>query len=397
MKTAKVIADKMVADTAANVYIYFDTVETFQGENGVAETNDHTFVTSAVVTNVPTYASQPQETVVAHRGASTAVAGKAAIAAKRSFLVAGTDSTTAMGTLAITANAAVLHPAPPADISSANDNVNVAAILSAVALANADAAGVTLTATAGARPSVTIEFSTNDSTDENSATTTVGPAGFVTTVSDTFTLTIAGDKAGAVSVATTGATAIADFVTAISDAWAAANPTAGLTQWDIATSSSEIQFTAKDAGTAQIGALLTLGSSVASTTNTNFGYKIYNGYDGNITNAITGDNGAKGDAIVVTIEADTAGTSLSEVGQISAAAGVLARSLTVTAGGAGTTATELTNTYRNNLTLSTTTDKYTAVNEFPTQNRSDVRAAEDLIGGSTNTATSFDRTGWLAD
>jgi hypothetical protein len=393
MKTAKVIADKMVADTAANVYIYFDTVETFQGENGVAETNDHTFLTTAVAAGVPTYSSQPQQTVVAHRGASTAVTGKPAIAAKRSFLVTGM---VAGATLAVTANGAALH-STAADISSANDNVNVAAILSAAALATADAAGVTLTATAGARPSVTIEFSTNDSTDENSATTNLVPAGFVTTVSDTFTLTIAGDKAGAVSVATSGATAVADFVKAISDAWAAANPTATLNQWDIATSSSEIQFTAKDAGTAQIGALLTLGSSVASTTNTNFGYKIYNGYDGNIANAITGDNGAKGDAIVVTIEADTAGTSLSEVGQISAAAGVLARSLTVTAGGAGTTATELTNTYRNNLTLSTTTDKYTAVNEFPTQNRSDVRAAEDLIGGSTNTATSFDRTGWLAD
>jgi len=396
MKTAKIIADKFVADTAANVYIYFDTVETFQGENGVAETNDHTFVTTAVVAGVPTYASQPQETVVAHRGASTAVAGKTAIAAKRSFLISGTDSTTAMGTIAVTANAAALHPVA-ADISSANDNVNVAAILSTTALANADAAGVTLTATAGARPSVTIEFSTNDSTDENSATTNVVPTGFTTTVSDTFTLTMAGDNAGSVSVATTGASAVADFVTAISDAWAAANPTAAITQWTIATSASEIQFTAKDAGTAQIGKLLTLTGSTASNTNSNFGYKIYNGYDGNIASAITADNGAKGDGIIITVEADTAGTSLSEINQISAATATTARNLSLVAAGAGTFVTELTNTYRNNTTLSTTTDKYTATNEFPSQSRSDVRAAENAIAGSSNTATNFDRTGWLAD
>jgi hypothetical protein len=390
MKTAKIIADKFVADTAANVYIYFDTVETFQGENGVAETNDHTFVTTAVVAGVPTFASQPSETVVAHRGASTAVAGKASIAAKRSFLVTGMA---AGSTVAVTANAAGLHPTA-ADISSANDNVNVAAILSTTALANADAAGVTLTATAGAAPKITIEFSTNDTTDENSATTNLVPAGFTTTVSDTFTLTIAGDKAGAVSAAYT---TTSDLVKGLSDAWAAANPTATITQWTIATTNTEIEFTAKDAGTAQIGAALTMGASIASTTNTNFGYKIYNAYDGNIANAIAADNGAKGEGIVITVEADSAGTSLSEINQIGAATATTARNLAVVGAGAGLTVTELTNTYRNNTTLSTTTDKYTATNEFPTQSRSDVRAAENAITGSSNTATNFDRTGWLAD
>ena len=393
MKTAKAIADKMVADTAANVYIYFDTVETFQGENGVAETNDHTFLTTAVAAGVPTYSSQPQQTVVAHRGASTAVAGKAAIAAKRSFLVTGMVGG---ATLAVTANGAALH-STAADISSANDNVNVAAILSTAALATADAAGVTMTATANANPEVSIIFSTNDATDENSATTALGGAGFATTVSDTITLTIAGDKPGVVSVVTTGATAIRDFVTRISDAWIAANPVAAITQFNIATTATGITFTAKDTGTSQIGAVLSLNASIASTANTNFGYVIENAYDGAVSPAITTDNGAKGNGIVVTLESDTAGTALSEIGQIGAGAGAGARAMQVVVAG-GPVATELTNSFRNNLTLSTTTAPVVAdTNEFPGESRSDVRASEDLIAGSSNSATSFDRTGWLAD
>ena len=390
MKTAKIIADKMVADTKAKVYVYFDTVETFQGENGVAETNDHTFVTTAVSAGVPTYASQPQEIVVVHRDADDSVAGKPAIAAKRSFLVTGMG---AGSTIQVTANAAALY-STAADISSANDNVNVANILSTAALANADAAGVTLAATAGAAPVVSIQFSTNDSTDENSATATL-PAAFTTTVSDTFTLTIAGDKAGAVSVA---AGTVSDFRDALVNAWNTANGTPALTQWTINSPGNDvITFTAKDRGTAQIGKLLTFASSIATATATNIGYKIYNGYDGNISPAVSSDNGAKGEGIVVTVTADTAGTALSEIGQVGDAEAATARDIDITLAGGTTTHTELTSTFQNNSSLAATTNPYTATNEFPSESRSDVRLAEDIVNGTTSTATKFDRTGWLAD
>jgi len=393
MKTAKIIADKMVADTKAKVYIYFDTVETFQGENGVNETNDHTFVTTAVVAGVPTYATQKRECTVVHRDADDSVSGKAAIAAKRSFLVTGMGG--GAGVMQIVANAAQLYATgSEADLGSGNDNVNVANILTTAALANADAAGITLAATAGAAPVVSIQFSTNDSTDENSATTAI-PAAFTTTVSDTFTLTIAGDKAGEVSVA---AGTVSDFRDALVNAWNTANGTPALTQWTINSPGNDlITFTAKDQGTAQIGKLLAFASSIHTATATNIGYKIYNDYDGNISPAVTSDNGAKGNGIVVTVTADTAGTALSEIGQVGDAEAATARDIDITMTGGTVSHVELTSTFLNNSSLAATTNPYTATNEFPTESRSDVRSAEDAVGGTTSTANKFDRTGWLAD
>jgi hypothetical protein len=389
MKTAKAIADTMVADTAANVYIYFDTVETFQGENGVAETNDHTFLTSAVAAGVPTYSSQPQQTVVAHRGSSTAVTGKAAIAAKRSFLL---NTLNGASTVSLDVNNAVILTT--AAVGSANAQVNINEIVNTASLASADAAGVTLTATKYAEPTISIVFSLNDTNDENSAA--IAAAGFATTVSDTLTLTIAGDKAGAISAAHTTA---ADVASALRIAWDAANSDANLSNWtaDSDTVSGTITFTAKDVGTSQIGAALSLTESVASTALYNVGYQIYNGYDGVLASAITEDNVARGNSIVVTVESDTVGTALAESGQIGAGLATAARSTNFVAAAGTVVVTELVNTFRNNATLTTKTAEADATNVYPVENRSDVAAAEDAIAGSANTATSFDRTGWLAD
>jgi len=396
MKTAKAIADKMVADTAANVYIYFDTVETFQGENGVAETNDHTFLTTAVSAGVPTYSSQPQETVVAHRGSSTAVAGKEAIAAKRSFLLTGMN---ANSTLTLGANNAAILTA--AAVDSANDAVNVNAIINTTSLANADAAGVTIAATKYASPVISIIFSANSADDENSKTVAIKGT-LQTMVSDTLTLTVAGDKAAVISTAHTTPAAVAD---ALAHAWVTANSDANLTNWtvDSTTAAGTLTFTAKDAGTSQIGSALTFVHSVASETQSNLGYEIYNAYDGSQQagggNAIAADNIARGEGIVLTVTADTKGTALSEIGNVGDASGVLAaRAIQVTTPGAGAVAAvELGNSYRNNTTLTTTTNKADATNVYPSESRSDVTFAEDAIAGSSNTATSFDRTGWLAD
>ena len=389
MKTAKAIADKMVADTAANVYIYFDTVETFQGENGVAETNDHTFLTTAVSAGVPTYSSQPQETVVAHRGSSTAVAGKAAIAAKRSFLL---NTLNAASTIDLDVNNAVILTG--ASVGSGNAQVNINNIVNTASLANADAAGVTLTATKYAEPTISIVFSNNDANDENSAA--VAAVALATTVSDTLTLTVAGDKAAAISSAHSTAAAVAS---ALRIAWETANSDTNLTNWtaDSDTVSGTITFTAKDAGTSQIGAAMTFTESVASTALYNLGYQIYNGYDGALASAITADNVARGNSIVVTLESDTVGTALAETGQVALGLATGARQTNI-ANAAGTVVvTELTSSFRNNTTLSTKTAEVSATNVYPTENRSDVAYAEDAIAGSSNTATSFDRTGWLAD
>jgi len=391
MKTAKIIIDKFIADTDANVYVYFDTVETFQPENGVAETNDHTFLTTAVSSGVPTFGSQEPETVVAHRGASTADAAKPALAAKRSFLITGTNSAT---TINFSVNNASIVP-DGTSIGSANAQVNVNAIVNTASLANADAAGIALSATKYAAPTISIKFSTNSTDDENSRSVVNGT--FATTVSDTFTITVAGDNAGAISTAHTTSAALAS---ALRVAWEAANTDSAITQWsaDSDTVSGVITFTALDKGSSQIGAALTFTESIASTANTNVGYQIYNGYDGELTTAIASDNVARGTGLVITVQADTAGTALSEVGQLSDAINAAGARAVLLERAAGTgTIAELTNSFRNNATLTTKTAETTATNVYPTESRSDVAAAEDGIAGTPNTAVSFDRTGWLAD
>jgi len=391
MKTAKIITDKFIADTAANVYVYFDTVETFQGENGVAETNDHTFLTTSVVAGVPTFASQPPEIVVAHRGASTAVASKPAISAKRSFLLTGASAAT---TINFSVNNATIVP-DGTNVGSANAQVNVNAIVNTTSLSNADAAGVTLSATKYAAPTISITFSTNDSNDEVSRTTVAGS--FATTASDALTLTVAGDKAAVLSSAHTTPAALAS---ALRIEWETQNSDANLSNWtaDSDTVSGTITFTAKDTGSSQIGAAMTFAESIASAALYNVGYQITNGYDGTPTPAITADNVARGTGLLITVLSDTAGTALSEAGQVGASiAAAGARTVYLAkAAGAGTIA-ELSSTFRNNTTLTTKTAEASATNVYPTESRSDVAAAEDLINGTGNTATNFDRTGWLAD
>jgi hypothetical protein len=406
MKTAKIIADKMVADTAASVYIYFDTVETFQGENGVAETNDHQFLTSAVAAGIPTYSSQPQQTVVAHRGASTAVAGKAAIAAKRSFhLNIGTaNPKDAEFDLGVN-NAQIISTAVgTANLVSDNAQVNVNAIVNTASLAQADAAGISISATKYASPEISIVFSENDPNDENSAATVKALASGAQVwvdASDTLTLTIAGDTAAVVSG--TAITTRAGVADALALAFNDVNSDDDLRNWTVDSSvAGTLKFTARDIGTSQIGAALTLGFTVASAARSNLGYAIHNGYDGVITPAIVSDNVARGKDYVVTITADTPGTALAETGQVavSTAGAGAARKTAIRVDGTGVALTELTNSFRNNLTLTTTdnpTEDKVGGNVYPTQSRSDVAYAEDLIAGSVDTATKFDRTGWLAD
>ncbi|MGC6503061.1 MAG: hypothetical protein ACON47_10070 [Flavobacteriaceae bacterium] len=394
MKTAKALAKKMDGDAKAVAYVYFDTVETFDPEGSSVETNDHTFVTTAVSGGVPTFASQPQQIVVLHKDASNATTTKPAIAAKRAYILTGIGD--ASDVINITTNAADLDGTTGIDLSSANDAVNVSAILATAVTTKATAAGVTLGATANASPTVTIRFGVNDNSMENSVTaaTTITPTAFTLTASDVITLTMAGDKAAEVSGAYTTAS---DFVDAMINAWNTANSDANLTQWVVSSPTTDtIMFRAKDTGTSQIGKKLTVGGSgVASWALSNFGYEIYNGYEGDPATPTATDNGAKGNAIVLTIESTTLGASLGETGQIGATAGTGLRETTVA--GTGVTVTELDNTYRKNLTISTETDKITATNEYPSQARSDVRAGEDEILGGGNTATDFDRVSWLAD
>jgi len=391
MKTVKTIAGKFQADSEATGYIYFDTVETFDPVGTGAETNDHTFKPLQVVSGVPTFGAQPEQNRVLHKDKDNSVALKPAIASKRSFLVTGYgDAADAIG---INVNNAQITALADNNMESANAAVNVAAVTAATPLANADAAGITLTATQYASPEVTIVFSNNGPTNENSATTAI-PAAFTTTASDTFTITVEGDEAASVSLATTS---IATFVTSLTDAWNAANTAVApaKTQFtaSITAAGTGITFAAKDLGTSQIGKTLTINSSIASSTQTNFGYNIYNSYDGTSTGAISVDNLARGNGIVVTLEADTEGVTLSEIGSPGAASNVSAlRATNITTN--DVTVVELSSSLA---PYAATTNAVTANNEFPAESRSDVVNPADEVGGTPSSSQNFNRVTWLAD
>jgi len=394
MKSVKVIATKFAGAPKATGYIYFDTVETFDPVGSTTETNDHTFDTTAVVTGEPTFASQPVQARILHKGADNSVALKPAIARKRAFLIEGYGTTATDEFLLNVNNADVVAAVTPPNMTSANPAVNVGAILSAANLAAADSAGLTLSATPYAAPTVEIEFGDNTSTTEASATTVIA-GNFEFKASDTFTLTLEGDNPANVS-GTDYATA-GDFTAALFAAWNLANGDDNITDFTAAMSgTTAIVFTAKDKGTSQIGKVLSFTGSIASQTQSNIGFNIYNGYDGYATGALSSDNGAKGNGIVVAVEADTAGVALSEIGSTDASgtAGIRLLDASVT----NVTAWELYSTLNPYLATALLQNAEEAgVREYPGQSRSDVVNAADEVGGSVSDAANFNRVTWLAD
>jgi len=318
--------------------------------------------------------------------ASSAVVGPNS---KRSYLVSAYG--TAGDTVTLYANSVNLGTASVAQATtSAGQGLNVNAILGTTILANADAAGITLTATAKAAPTVEIQFSTNDSADENSRTTLAGDkATFATTVSDTFTLTVAGSNAVTIS---TAHTTVAAFTNALANAWLAANSTANTRRWTVDSSVvTKVKFTARDTGTSQIGSALTFAASIASQTESNVGYIIGNGLG--VTKSAA-DNVAEGTSIVITMEADTAGDLLSEIGSPAGTGGLAtAKSASVTA--SGVTVVELVSTLNESITASQVAEAN--VNTYPTENRSDVTIPFEDISAGTSTANTFNREGWLSN
>jgi hypothetical protein len=395
MKTVKAIATKFQLAADATSYIYFDTVETFDPVGSGAETNDHTFVTAAVVSGIPTKATQPEQTIVLHKEKDNSVALKPAIARKRAFLIKGYGTTGDLFTLNVN-NADILASTTPTNMASPNPAVNVGAILSAANLASADAAGVTLTATAYANPSVEIEFGDNTASTEASAAATVAIASdFEFNASDNFTLELAGDNPA--NISGTAYTTAAAFTAALLTAWNTANSNANITDFTAAASgTTAIVFTAVDEGTSQIGKLLKFTGTIASQTQSNIGFNIYNGYDGYATGALSSDNVARGNAIVVAVEADTAGVALSEIGSTNASGASGVRLLN--AGVTAVTAEELYSTLNPYLaTIALQNTEVAGTTEYPGQSRSDVVNAADEVGGSVSTSVNFNRVTWLAD
>jgi len=276
-----------------------------------------------------------------------------------------------------------------ADLTSTNQNVNVTNLTTAAALTNADAAGVTFTATAFASPKLKLTIAANDSTMENSATTVSGTT-FGRHVSDVFTIAIPGANTITVSN-TTESGDPTTLASALYNKWVLKNVTNSSTwsKWSIDSESSgdRLVFTAKDKGTSQIGDALTFTASIASASLSNVGYIIGDG----LTNTNdSGDNTAKGSGIVVTLLADTEGTNLSEIGSPHAINTLAVRSASITT--TGVTVEELSTTLNRSLTdsgVNTSTDRHV------TESRSDVVVPQTAIAAAASNAVSFSRVGWL--
>ena len=254
-------------------------------------------------------------------------------------------------------------------------------------IAAADTAGVTLSATSGASPSVTIKFvAEGATTSEYSSTGAVTPAAGIMTASQTFTISLDG-----LSIAhSTVTTNIVDQVNAFGAAWASKyGSSAATTRWRMVTDGTTLKFIAKDVGTRSIGKVLTATIAGHSRTTTNVGWIISNG-NGATANIASSDNGAAGTAVVVTLEAETGGT-LSEIGTSS-----------TVSGGVGINAFKVSTAIANVVTLTSSynplessSNANTATDLHVTENRMDVTNPHGGVTGASTTATDFSRVAWL--
>ena len=352
------------SDTTANVY--FDTIESILDSNG-NETSSN-----------KTYTSNESEVRILKLTPNTAAAAKPATTAKRSFIVP--DGTT----LTIEANNTTILSSTA--LSSNNAVAIATQILTSAATTAATAAGITMTATDGADPKAFVEVGLNSSAMENSAT--AASTGFAFNASDTLIISVEGYSA---TVTGTAYTTTDGLVNAWVAAWNAKYTTDALKRYDVATSTSgtktRITFTARDRGTGSLNKPISASVSSGKTkTFTNVGLLI--GNDQSITNS-TADNVTKGDNIVLSFEAATAGSTLSQIGYFGKvqAAGVKNISLT------GASIVELSSTYKKWSTASNVT---TASNVYPHESRrNDVVIPEEGTPADPSNAVKYNRVHWL--
>ncbi|MDA7778009.1 hypothetical protein N8902_01920 [Flavobacteriaceae bacterium] len=380
METLKTYLTALAADTDSAAAVYFDTVESFIAEDD-SETPDVVYSSNT---------AENAGTVLLLTAKNVTTPGQDAIKAKFSALLPGI---VAGDTAEIWANGVQIVP-----VTTLGNNpvVNAALIASATNVATANSAGVTLSATGNASASIAVEFvAESSSTSEYSRVGAVNGTGGVVAKSDMVTLSLStGESVSFSNVLTTGET---DIVTELSRAWTAKySNSASMVRWNFisaATAGERITFQGKDRGTNLIGTTMTIslspvgGATALSNTTTNFGYVI--GNDNSLTIDV-GDNQAEGTGVVVTLEAQTAGANLSEIGAVSTANSLLAKSFSYSLD--GITEVDLESSYAPNETYSNVA---TTANVYPSENRADVQAPDGAIAEVADDAVSFSRISWL--
>jgi len=385
--TLKTYLTLVAANASASANVYVDVIDSVVGTDGVEDDSDVTY--SSSITRDTTTADAQQKILV--KTANTADGGATAVTAKRSFLFTGSQAFEmyANGT-AIVANGSKVA-------ANTNQQLFVNGITTDAILANAAAAGISMTATKNARPAATIAINTNSSAMENSQTS--AKATFSFAVSDTFTISIDGLSATITATATGGATASTNtFVDAIVAAWNTAHAlTATAARWTLATAVTvstdpgglkgiKITATASDPGSREIDAPMSASwSTTGFLTDSSVGIAI-----GNVNNFTksSADNVAQGDEVLVTLTANTAGDLLSEIGNYGKVQANEAKNVSTT-----TLVVELSSSLNVNVTPSTgfvtTTDLHVD------ESRLDVAIPGETVAAAASNAVDFTRVHWL--
>jgi len=382
LDTAYTYLALVAADDESTAEVWFDTVESYTNE-AETETTDLTYADSDAAAKVLVMV------------ANSADAGSDATFAKRSFIIdADASGDTAVD---IYVNDTKITGTALNLTGSGNPSVLASAsyLLNADNLATAAAAGATITATPYAGTvAVELAIGPNSSASQNSATAVT--AAFAHNVSDTFTMALGTD----ISVTVTGTaagTSTDTLANALMARYLELYPTASASQqnWTVAsraglsgdygTDHVVITFTSKSDGSRDIGKTLTASHSAGKTaTFSNVGIKIGNAESR--TND-TSDDIARGEDVMITFTASTAGSATSEIGHPGQVMGSGTISITTLA----TAATELISTLLTNAEVATAT----TANTYPGEDRSDVVNPEGAIAAAASNADFYTRVHWL--
>jgi len=369
------------------VKVLLDTVDF---TNEAETTTEYTYATSADAAS--------EYLRIAYITPNSAAAGKAGTKQKRAFIFGSWDDVDEfdlwINNTKIAAGIAVdLNPA-----------LTVANILAADNVTRATAAGVTLGAsvTGNASTVITIKSATDSTHSEDYAGTTNTSISSATVLS--FTI-------GSLTVTTTTASGkiisdandIADLLIAAYQAVTDTNEIATLALGTDTDALATITVTSKDVGSGGAGVAVALSASSAGHSDTATHGTGRIGYYIGATQLST-DNVTVGEDIVFTVEDNDVGAILNSIGAVSAN---LTSATIIFAGEIGglTTVVSATNSDQSakanrELTSSLLTVSKTNAgnrsNLYPTENRSDVRVAEDPVAAGASTAVNYSRIGWLS-
>ena len=360
---------------SSSVYASFDTLDEYLNADGVDQlTQPITWTAKGTNSRL--------EVVYLDAGDFVSAITAGGTKAKRSFVV---DLSTADAAFQIDANGVVVDA-----LGSPGTNAALAAlsIASETNVATASALGVALSAAATARGTATIVLGAIGSS-ENSPTTAAAIAqlseGFLK--SNTLVLNIDGNSYtySTTTASVTAAAAASAIVTGFN-----AKFSGNLAEYTLGDGGAgSISVTSADIGSDGVAKSIAITVAAGGASATNVGYTI--------NTASSNDNKtlASTSAVLVTFEASSTGSDLSEIGYPTKAMSTSAKSVKISVTVGTSTVTELSSTAFSN--SNTASGVETATNKFPTESRNDVRNPHDgaTLRAESGTKINTNKISWI--